>query len=242
MATSSAAELIPFDITELKRLCFLLLPQTVNLENSLQGASYCNVKPIWGDIMSWVGGPDESIVHLVVQEGFAKPIIAGLSEKSKEMNCTTEGLCPMFIFLTAPDYITDNNGIWRSLLCTLICAISNFVRDVPAEKMSESGVYGSRFDGGYLKHYGDHQFKDINVVNLISLLSALQNCDFQTGYGNYINDIWVGVEYVHIVVVDRVGRLCSPRNEHTVKAFKEALKQTVATKMGGRVLFLDEDD
>ncbi|KAH8163836.1 hypothetical protein CIB48_g4423 [Xylaria polymorpha] len=132
------------------------------------------------------------------------------------------------------------------MLCTLISEISDFIRNVPAREMSESGVHGGKLVEKYLIRQEGTNYRQSNdsdetpgsINSLIELLSALQNCDFETGYREEEN--WTDVKYVFVVVVDRIERFSGSSNADYLGAFKEALNQTVVTKMGGYILFVDD--
>ncbi|KAI0453399.1 hypothetical protein F5B21DRAFT_479943 [Xylaria acuta] len=255
MATNSPAGLKPFDKGDLKYIRENLCQEAINPRDVLQDAIHYDLNEIWEDITSWIGGL-ESDKYLLPDTRFGKPITAAIWERSQDFKFTIKGLSPIFIFLTVPDPITDIGTAWRSLLCTLICEISDFISRVPSEKLSESGVHGGQFVRKYFNRDGqqrggtggdtlgsdDADQTTHNVNALIELLSALQHCEFETGYQVKKNGGTAEVKYVYVVVIDSIKRLSKSSDADYLGSFKEALGKTVATKMGGYILFIDEKE
>ncbi|RYC57221.1 hypothetical protein CHU98_g8988 [Xylaria longipes] len=238
MATDSSLEPTNFTMAELGHINRTLSLEATNPQETFQGTFLNNSSELWEDIKSWIGGPD-SYQYVRTYPYYGKPTTADLWKRSKETDLQIRGSSPIFIFLTVPDYITDPEAAWRSLLCTLICEVSHFVTRVRPTVMSHYGIYGDTF----LDKYFDHDRGTRNVNALIELLSALRLCDYQTGYCfRDEHNRRRRARYVYVVVIDRIKRFVGIGESNYWESFEAALRQTLVDKMGAYILFVDETD
>ncbi|KAI1748105.1 hypothetical protein F4782DRAFT_534694 [Xylaria castorea] len=243
MATNSSTGVKPFDKGELEYVRQTLRAEAIDPEGVLQGIVHYDSNEVWEDITSWIGDLNH-YKNLMPDIYLAGPTTAALWERSKDTKFTIKELSPILIFLTVPDSVTDIREAWRGLLCTLICEISDFATHVPSEKLSESGVQGGQFVRKYFncddQESDDEVDDDINA--LIELLSALQHCDYETGYSVLKNGATAEVNYVYVVVIDRIKRFSDNSDSDYSEEFSTALRETLVDKMGAYILFIDEMD
>ncbi|KAI3330670.1 hypothetical protein F4824DRAFT_504948 [Ustulina deusta] len=238
--TSDGPEL--FDKDELDYVATNLSDEAVNPESALQDTEPCFAEQLGPEFTSWVGGP-AAYKSICSYKRSGKVLTSSLWKVSKEMNMINN-LSPNFIFLTVPDSITDIKQAWRCILCTLISEISNYITNVPADKMMDSGIWGGQFTRKYLQNddrQGDDSEEEDSIESLIELLRGLQHCNFMVGDMEETSSGTKRVEYIYVFVIDRIERFSKGKGSDYLARFKEVIDQTLRVRMGAYIFSVEED-
>ncbi|GAW21366.1 hypothetical protein ANO14919_108850 [Xylariales sp. No.14919] len=232
-----AAEIDLFNKEELNYVATSLSSEAANPEDVLSDGTVVPPEVPW----SWAGfeaftAASQHYRTVQVPEGRGKEVTAQMRKAAKNTH-TLNGMSPVFIFVTVPDYITDPRLALRCFLCTLISGISGYVTNVPPEKMAEEGVLGGQF----VRKYIDAESDDDNdgISPLVQLLNALRHCDFATTYRKKKNSDAMHLEYV--IVVEGFMRLVEDAGWEYYRPIKAAIENTLTAKMEAYTLFVEED-
>ncbi|KAF2964120.1 hypothetical protein GQX73_g9447 [Xylaria multiplex] len=240
MATQLPVGPKPFDEDDLKYVVDCLSLEAEKAEDVLRGGALSDDQMTW----DWPGFKPlvEDSKHyqvLTVRKGSGKQVTADLWEQSKRTG-TINGISPTFTFVTVSDSITDPKDAFRSLLCTLISEISNYVVRVPAEEMADSGIFGEEFVRKYIdREYHQQVSQQLGseseseesdeIEVLLELLEALKHCDFEFVEQN-------------IFVFDGIRRVLEEASSGYWEGFRAVLENTLWAKMKLYTLFVEEED
>ncbi|KAI1351131.1 hypothetical protein F5Y01DRAFT_325655 [Xylaria sp. FL0043] len=235
----------PFDKDELDYLATNLSDEAINPGDALDDIEPSLTTDMLPALTSWIEGPQKYCYSLCLNGLSGKRLTSALWKASKNAGMIDD-LSPNFIFLTVPDSITDVKKAWRSVLCTLISEISNYITHVPPKEMEESGIFGGQFARKYLyaesQDDSDDEGSDSegvdSVDSLVELLLALRHCEFMKGEKVETTTGTKSLDYVYVVVIDRLDRFTGNDENGYLERFQQAVDQTLYSKMGAYVFYV----